>query len=345
MQWEGEVGVGTWIRERLDGDSTTMHSVVPRGFEAYARVFHPAQARSMPGRPVPTNEEWHRMSDAERTRLFALLIDAPATWSDAAAAFGTVLHPLAQWHRIVAVPDLGDVHGQLQLASHPLAPDGREFSAPALGDLDPRDLAPIAAHLVAHTSTPDDGHAAVWEGWGGLLGHFGHGPARADLRLDAGAAHEEMLARSIHDPFNNVFRAPTWQEGILPREISEGALLELPQRRHVLFTAPPRVFADPSWPNRAPWRDEHGADDGIRDDGQDDPAASWTTAQHPSLIWPADHAWVLVSEIDFDSTVIGGSAELIRAICEDPAIEALPLPAEASLTADADTVNRPRGRG
>jgi hypothetical protein len=37
-------------------------------------------------------------------------------------------------------------------------------------------------------------------------------------------------------------------------------------------------------------------------------------AQSPNLIWPRDRAWIFVSEIDFNVTLIGGSKELIEKI-------------------------------
>ncbi|MFE4229950.1 hypothetical protein ACFRJ8_18910 [Arthrobacter sp. NPDC056886] len=49
----------------------------------------------------------------------------------------------------------------------------------------------------------------------------------------------------------------------------------------------------------------------------------------------------MVTEIDFDSTVVAGSHELVSALVRDPAIEALPLNEGADLTWDADVPNRP----
>ena len=138
-----------------------------------------------------------------------------------------------------------------------------------------------------------------------------------------------MLDRSARDPFNNVFRKPTWQEGIISKEISEGPRFELPGRGHVLFSAAPRAFADPEWVLHVPWRDLPAEERGF-------PSA----AQSPSLLWPEDHAWVLVSEVDFDSTIVAGSPALIEALCADEHLEALPLPEGADLTWDADAVNR-----
>lgn len=292
MRWISDATGAQWLAERLDFDNATMHGVVPRGFEAYARVFHPAYV----------GEE-------------------PVTWAHTAEAFGTTLHPVAQWNRIVRTPPEGDWHTRQ-------APDGREFDSPATGSLSPDDLSTLATHLVAQTTTPDKGVAAVWEGFGGLVGHMGHSPSRGFLTFTDDPNHEAMLNRSIRDPFNDVFRKPTWQEGILSREISEGPRLELPGRNYITFSAAPRAFVDPAWILDAPWRDLPGEAHGFA-----------PSAQHPNIILPADRAWVMVSEIDFDSTIVAGSAELVRAICNDPMLEASPLTEGARLTWDADEVN------
>jgi hypothetical protein len=61
--------------------------------------------------------------------------------------------------------------------------------------------------------------------------------------------------------------------------------------------------------------------------------------QSPNLFWPADHAWCVASEIDFDSTLIGGSTDLIQTILDTPALDAWPVKPEDSLACDADRVN------
>lgn len=55
MEWIENPSVGDWLREQLDEDYSSMHGVVPRGYPAYARVFHPASVRSLPDRAVPTH--------------------------------------------------------------------------------------------------------------------------------------------------------------------------------------------------------------------------------------------------------------------------------------------------
>lgn len=46
-----------------------------------------------------------------------------------------------------------------------------------------------------------------------------------------------------------------------------------------------------------------------------------------------------MSEVDFDSTVVAGSAELIRALCADERLEALPITEGADLGWNGDEVN------
>lgn len=328
MEWISDVSVGDWLRDRLStgvGADSTMHSVVPHGFEAYARIFHPVPVRSLPDRAVPDLDEWERMPEAEQNRLMELFTDEETTWAATSNAFGTTMHPLAQWERLVKVDR--DVTSRI-------APDGREFSAPEIGELAPAQLTRLAGLLSAHTTTADDATVGLWPGRGGLVGFMGQGPSRAFFQVgDPDSAeiahHNAMLGHSFKDRFNNVFRRKTWQEGILSREISEGPQLKLPDREYVLFHSSIRAFEDPNWILDAPWRDRPAEGYGFE-----------PSAHAPNLFWSADHAWVMVSEIDFDSTVVAGSTALIQAICEDAALEALPIPEGAELHWQADTVNR-----
>ena len=70
------------------------------------------------------------------------------------------------------------------------------------------------------------------------------------------------------------------------------------------------------------------------------PARFAPSAESPSLIWPADRAWIVVSEIDWDSTIVAGSSELQHALCTDPRIEALGIRERDSLQWDGDRINR-----
>ena len=193
------------------------------------------------------------------------------------------------------------------------------------GWLDSELLAALAGHLAAHTETPGDAFVAVWEGWGGMLGFVGDAPSRSLLVAadDAVAErHNAVLGRSFTDRFNNVFRKATWQEGVLSREVSEGPRLELPGRGHVLFRGSLAELADADWPGRVPWNDPDGS-----------------FPQSPSLIWPADRAWVSATDVDADATVVGGSVALIAALRGDEGVVAPPLPPGAPRPIPAPEVN------
>ncbi len=337
MEWTPDVADGDWIRERLDPDGagwgSTMHAVVPRGFEAYARIFHPASR----DRPVGTSwpplpyarhrREWDEFAAADHR-----IDEESVTWSAVAEAFGTTFHAGAQWPRLVGIDPLAP-HRE----DGPRDAAGWRYSDPAEGELAPAVVSAAAAHLAAHTSTPDEGRIAVWEGWGGLLGFFGTAPARAFLQAVPGGdrapdpvidQHNAMLGRSIHDPFNRVFTRPSWQPGILPDEVSHGPRLSLPARDHVLFRGGVSELADPDWVLRAPWRDRDAESHGFS-----------PSAASPSLVWPVDRAWVMVTEVDYDSTIVGGSAALVTALCADPRLEALPIREGTVLGWDADALN------
>jgi hypothetical protein len=59
----------------------------------------------------------------------------------------------------------------------------------------------------------------------------------------------------------------------------------------------------------------------------------------PNLIWPADRSWLVASEVDFDSTLVGGGAALIEAIVASPALEAWRVEPTTSLAVGADKIN------
>lgn len=63
----------------------------------------------------------------------------------------------------------------------------------------------------------------------------------------------------------------------------------------------------------------------------------WPTS--PNLMWPEDRAWFLASDIDFDSTLVGGTDSLIGEIVGSSALEAWEVRAADSLTFDADELN------
>ncbi len=313
MHWQSDVAVADWIAARLSDDWTqdhSMHMVVPRDFEAYARIFHPATRRTLPGGVVPSADDIARMSDDDSRRVIAQFVDSRVSWEKTAEAFGTTMHALAQWHALTAAAE------PYQDA---LGPDGAEYTGGEQGFLEPELLAAIVQTAVEHTSTPRSGFAAVWAGWGDLVGSL----RPIDSASGGETPHASFLSRIRKSMMNNPYGKEVWQPGIVADDVSRGPRLELPGREYVLFSASPGVFAYPTWQESVLWQDPHH-----------------TSRTHsPALLWPADEAWIVVSEIDWDSTVVGGSAELIAALLADERLEAWELPAGALLTADADTIN------
>lgn len=68
-------------------------------------------------------------------------------------------------------------------------------------------------------------------------------------------------------------------------------------------------------------------------------AASESLAVAPNMIWPSDNRWLVASEYDFDSTLVGGSEDLIRALDDSPGLETWMVYPQDCLAEDADTRN------
>ncbi len=67
-------------------------------------------------------------------------------------------------------------------------------------------------------------------------------------------------------------------------------------------------------------------------------------SETPNLAWAADRSWCLATEIDFDSTLVGGTAELIAAVVHSRELEALEVTPSTNLGSEGDTVNTPQAR-
>ncbi|MFT4470925.1 hypothetical protein ACMX2H_13550 [Arthrobacter sulfonylureivorans] len=310
---------GRWLIPRLTAGSSTMHVAVPHGYPAYARIFHPAERDrpvhqgAQPGQAQTSRDtmagagagEFHVSSEFDVT-------SEQVSWSTVAEAFGTVMHPLAQFHRLIGSPPDGG-HDVLDAA-------GWRYFEPMPGNLDAGTLAAVAGHLADHTTTPTKGVAAVWEGWGGLTSSAGS----AVLAASDAAMPLRQPADGPTSAASGYFVADGGPgSGILPQDVVNGPVLHLSDRAYYLFSAGIQSFAGRGWPGDAPWQD-----------GSAFP-------QSPSILWPDDHSWVLVTEIDWDSTIVAGSWELIKALVSDPSIEALPIREGADLDWDADSENRP----
>ncbi len=121
-----------WLANRMENPwhrqdgSVRVGAIIPAGFEAYARIFHPGRDR-VTGQRVP--------------------------WHEVAARFGRVPHAEMQWHRIAASREAEE-------------PDSGLLEEPIIGHLPPQESDALVDVLRGHTQTPDQCWFAVWEGWG-----------------------------------------------------------------------------------------------------------------------------------------------------------------------------------
>ncbi|WP_317494201.1 hypothetical protein [Haloechinothrix sp. LS1_15] len=262
-----DVSVGDWIAPRLGTFGGWVGSVVPHGFDAYARVLHP-------------------VVDAE---------DQPATWVDVCAATGKQAHALMQWGRIAASGG--------ERADRAVDWDGDE---PEPGNLAPEQFTALCRILSRHTTTPGACYFGLWDGWGWISG--GRAVARMVVRRPGfGARLRRMLGLLRRD------ERPEPVPPAFPREVLDGPRLHHPGRDYILFSG--------SLEGAEPFDEGDGG------------------RQSPNLMWPSDRAWFVGSEIDFDSTLVAGSAELIAEVLAEPALDAWIVSTEDCLALEGDTIN------
>ncbi len=124
-----DLSAAAWIAPRLRGDfASTVSSVVPTGFEAYARILHPAVAAT-----------------GERVR-----------WGSVAAAFDAVEHGLMQFHALAGV----------SWSTQEIKTEAWTGSAPTDGDLEPELLAALLDVVSLHTPATDECWFCLWDGYG-----------------------------------------------------------------------------------------------------------------------------------------------------------------------------------
>jgi hypothetical protein len=207
------------------------------------------------------------------------------------------------WHPVMQWAAIsGSQYGEVDLGG------GWSLGPPELGRLPLAHLAAICEVLAAHTSTPDASTLGVWEGWGDL--HPGSGMRYLTLTSD----DENASAIDVKLP---------WVEPEISGALARGHLLDLQGRRYVLLAADVRELTDEHWADSAGLGWHYGF------------------GPTPNLLWPANRAWFLASEIDFDSTLIGGSRALVDVIIAHPELEAAEVTEDTDLSSTADLINPP----
>jgi hypothetical protein len=127
-RWSSAVEAAGWITGRLASFGTMVSAVVPAGFDAYARLLHPAEAPPWGGQRV-------------------------VRWGEVAAWSGVPLRPDVQFHTLALPPN------------RPEAPAPWSGQGPHPGSLYP-DAEVLAAVLRAFTTTPDECWFCIWDGYG-----------------------------------------------------------------------------------------------------------------------------------------------------------------------------------
>lgn len=172
--------------------------------------------------------------------------------------------------------------------------------------------------------------SADWLNMAGSLWE-GENPTRGNLDPKELAVLCDLLARhtgTAHDCYFCLWEGYGglerygWLESSMGRHVFspeelQASRLHLPYRDYLLLGGPlPGALCTGHWVS---------------------PKSFWP--QSPNLFWPADRTWCVASEIDFDSTLVGGSVALIERILHDALLDSWRIEHDDLLTANADIVN------
>jgi hypothetical protein len=148
-----------------------------------------------------------------------------------------------------------------------------------------------------------------------------------------------ILARHTATPETTFFGMSTIRSGVAD-EWPDAPQLEQPKREWVVLKGPLAAVDQIAFSSR------HGFSFGfvVRSDGRreavsGDEMPERFSREVPNLIWAEDRAWFVASEVDLDSTLVGGSRALIDALLAAPDLEVWEVDGEVSLQSDADELN------
>ena len=161
----------------------------------------------------------------------------------------------------------------------------------------------LVRQLDTLTGTPSSCYFALWEGWGVLGGSWS--------RLKA-IGHSDSEPDAIEAEVAEFQR----QVALLPR-------FEHPHRSYLLGRGPTGVACDL-------YRQPLG------------PYAWPRLGLTPQLWWPEDRAWVVATEIDFDSTIVATTTAGADALLTCEGLEALLVPSDGRLDIAGDVINVPQ---
>ena len=131
LEFTEDVSEARWVEESFSAFGT-LRSLLPDGFAAYARIFHPAYLNR----------------DEER----------PVRWSTVASWTGRTAHPLMQFERIASLSeDPNAMYKDPPWGSHP-----------RIGSIPERECRTLVEALRSFTSTPGNCYFCLWEGYGNI---------------------------------------------------------------------------------------------------------------------------------------------------------------------------------
>jgi hypothetical protein len=158
---------------------------------------------------------------------------------------------------------------------------------------------------------PEQGNAP-WEVLGPLAEHLIRATADAD---DVWLCLWEGWGWLHGSPAVSHFGSNDLIPPALGHELMAMPRVRLPWRDYLLFRGPLSELA--RW-GHYPMPSQH---------------PDWFLTQSPSLIWPHDRNWCVATEIDHESTFVGGPETLIEALIADPLLEAWRVEASDALAA------------
>lgn len=181
------------------------------------------------------------------------------------------------------------------------------WHAPRAGEPPIEVLVRLSSTVRAFTSTPTRCFFAIWDGWGQLHSRSLVVLRSAASRLRPRSKKESTSVEAFVAERENEIRS-------YPRfEFEPGT-----GREYLLGTGPLDALLEIA-------DDRSHVRPGV-------PVSMW---------WPGDHAWFAASEIDLDSTLVGGSIKLRSALLADDHLEAFEVPPDGVLSAGGDTINPP----
>lgn len=133
-----DIRQGRWLVDALD-NSDNVCSIVPRGYECYARVLHPA---------------WqHRLEDCH-------VVKRPVSWAEVALKRGRAVHRLMQWPHVSGLPRIEEhVIDRLAVAGCVI------LSAPDEGTIPLTVAAALRETLISHMEESDSCCFGIWNGY------------------------------------------------------------------------------------------------------------------------------------------------------------------------------------